>query len=38
MAGPKYSKKQKEQFFDLIDRGGTVRGGASTPNYPCQIF
>lgn len=30
MAGPKYSKKQKEQFFDLIDRGGTVRAAAET--------
>ena len=26
MAGAKYSKRQKEQFFDLIDKGGTVRG------------
>jgi hypothetical protein len=25
MPGPKYSKQQKETFFDLIDRGGTVR-------------
>jgi hypothetical protein len=24
MAGPKYSKRQKEQFFDLIDKGGTA--------------
>ncbi|TDS82629.1 IS30 family transposase [Nesterenkonia aurantiaca] len=30
MSGPKYSKKQKEQFFDLIDRGGTVRAAAET--------
>ena len=29
MAGPKYSEKQKEQFFDLIDRGGTVRAAAA---------
>jgi transposase, IS30 family len=28
MAGPKYTKKQKEQFFDLIDKGGTVRAAA----------
>ena len=28
MAGPKYTKKQKEQFFDLIDKGGTVRVAA----------
>jgi transposase, IS30 family len=30
MAGPKYSKKQKEQFFDLIDKGGTIRTAASS--------
>jgi IS30 family transposase len=28
MAGPKYSKEQQEQFFDLIDLGGTVRAAA----------
>ncbi len=28
MAAPKYSKQQKEMFFDLIDRGGTVRAAA----------
>ena len=28
MAGPKYSKEQKERFFDLVDRGGTVRAAA----------
>ena len=28
MAGPKYSKQQKAMFFDLIDKGGTVRAAA----------
>lgn len=30
MAGPKYSNKQKERFFDLIDKGGTVRAAAES--------
>lgn len=29
MAGPKYDKAQKDKFFDLIDRGGTVRAAAN---------
>ncbi|WP_410677307.1 transposase, partial [Amycolatopsis sp. cmx-4-68] len=29
MAGRKYSKEQKEGFFDLLDRGGTVRAAAT---------
>ena len=28
MASPKYSAQQKEKFFELIDRGGTVRAAA----------
>jgi transposase InsO family protein len=28
MAGPKYSAQQKELFFELIDKGGTVRAAA----------
>ncbi|MGW6728624.1 hypothetical protein ACWF9G_22215 [Nocardia sp. NPDC055029] len=28
MAGPKYTKAQKDKFFDLLDRGGTVRAAA----------
>jgi IS30 family transposase len=28
MAGPKYSKEQKEEFFRLLDMGGTVRAAA----------
>lgn len=28
MPGPKYSKEQKERFFDLVDRGGAVRAAA----------
>lgn len=28
MSGPKYSKEQKERFFELVDRGGTVRAAA----------
>jgi len=28
MPGPKYSKEQREMFFVLIDRGGTVRAAA----------
>lgn len=28
MSGPKYSKEQRTEFFDLIDRGGTVRAAA----------
>ena len=28
MGGPKYTKKQKEQFSELIDKGGTVRAAA----------
>lgn len=28
MAGPKYSKEQKERFFDLVDRDGTVMAAA----------
>lgn len=28
MAGKKYTDEQKEQFFDLLDRGGTVRAAA----------
>ena len=30
MPGPKYSQQQKEMFFDLIDKGGTVRAAAKT--------
>jgi IS30 family transposase/transposase-like protein len=29
MAGPKYTQAQKEMFFSLIDRGGTVRAAAN---------
>jgi IS30 family transposase len=29
MPGPKYSKLQRERFFDLLDRGGTVRAAAA---------
>ena len=29
MAGPRYSKAQKELFFRLIDRGGTVRAATA---------
>ncbi|MBF6423002.1 IS30 family transposase [Nocardia farcinica] len=29
MAGPKYSKEQRELFFDLLDRGGSVRAAAT---------
>ena len=29
MAGPRYSRAQKEMFFRLIDRGGTVRAAAA---------
>ncbi|MDT7710950.1 MAG: hypothetical protein QOG20_6557, partial [Pseudonocardiales bacterium] len=25
MGGPKYSAEQKERFFELLDKGGTVR-------------
>ena len=28
MAGPKYSQEQKEHFFELVDKGGTVRAAA----------
>ena len=28
MASPKYSAQQKEKFFELIDKGGTVRSAA----------
>ncbi|OMC08480.1 integrase, partial [Mycolicibacter heraklionensis] len=28
MAGPKYSKEQKDEFFRLLDKGGTVRAAA----------
>lgn len=28
MVGPKYSKEQKEEFFRLLDKGGTVRAAA----------
>ncbi len=34
MAGPKYSKEQKAEFFDLIDRGGTVRAAAEAVGVP----
>ena len=30
MPGPKYTSDQKRQFFDLVDRGGTVRAAALT--------
>jgi hypothetical protein len=29
VAGAKYSKEQKERFFDLLDHGGTVRAAAA---------
>jgi IS30 family transposase/transposase-like protein len=29
MPGPKYTKEEKTRFFDLLDRGGTVRAAAS---------
>lgn len=29
VAGLKYSKEQKERFFEFVDRGGTVRAAAS---------
>ncbi len=29
LAGPKYSKAQRELFFDLLDRGGSVRAAAA---------
>lgn len=28
MAGPKYSPEQQEHFFELVDKGGTVRAAA----------
>jgi transposase, IS30 family len=28
MPGPKYTGEQKQHFFDLVDRGGTVRAAA----------
>ena len=28
MGGPKYSREQKDRFFELIDKGGTVRAAA----------
>ncbi len=28
MSGPKYGKEQKRRFFELVDRGGTVRAAA----------
>lgn len=28
MSGPKYSVETKERFFDLLDRGGTIRAAA----------
>ena len=28
MSGPKYSAETKERFFDLLDRGGTIRAAA----------
>ena len=29
MGGPRYGDAEKEKFFDLIDRGGTVRAAAA---------
>jgi IS30 family transposase len=29
MGGPKYSAEQKERFFELLDKGGTVRAAAA---------
>lgn len=29
MGGSKYSKEQKERFFELVYNGGTVRAAAS---------
>jgi transposase, IS30 family len=29
MQGPKYSKEQRERFFDLLDRGAAVRAAAA---------
>ena len=29
VSGPKYNKEQRNQFFDLIDEGGTVRAAAA---------
>ena len=38
MAGPKYTKEQKERFFDLLDRGGTVRAAAAAAGvHPAAI-
>lgn len=28
VGGPKYSKEQKERFFEVVDKGGTVRAAA----------
>jgi hypothetical protein len=28
MPGPKYTKEQKVEFFDLLDKGGSVRAAA----------
>lgn len=28
MGGPKYSAETKQKFFDLLDRGGTIRAAA----------
>ncbi len=28
MAGPRYSEETKQRFFDLLDRGGTIRAAA----------
>lgn len=30
MSGPKYSPETKETFFDLLDRGGTIRAAAKS--------
>ena len=29
MPGPKYTKEQKDHFFEMVDRGGTVRAAAA---------
>ncbi len=29
MPGPKYTEEQKDRFFELVDRGGTVRAAAA---------
>jgi transposase-like protein len=39
MASPRYSKEDKERFFDLLDRGGTVRAAADAAGvHPAAAY